>query len=138
MFEIQFHQLSGRNISVGYKYRRFIDLSFDQVFISVMLSRKNKDLRTIKEGVVGKYVKKETPPEMPSKLLLLLLSQIIFEKTKPFCIIVQSLCFSPLIFFQLFNCFQLFVYYRGIMKYNIYIFILLFFFFLQLLLSFSY
>jgi len=31
-----------------------------------MLSRKNKDLRTIKEGVVGKYVKKETPPEMPS------------------------------------------------------------------------
>jgi scaffold protein salvador len=31
-----------------------------------MLSRK-KDLRTIKEGVVGKYVKKETPPEMPSK-----------------------------------------------------------------------
>lgn len=33
-----------------------------------MLSRKNKDLRTIKEGVVGKYVKKDTPPEMPSKL----------------------------------------------------------------------
>lgn len=65
-----------------------------------MLSRKNKDLRTIKEGVVGKYVKKETPPEMPSKLLLLL-SQIIFEKTKPFCIIVESLCFSPLI---VFNC----------------------------------
>ncbi|XP_047119064.1 scaffold protein salvador [Schistocerca piceifrons] len=30
-----------------------------------MLSRKNRDLRTIKEGVVGKYVKKETPPEMP-------------------------------------------------------------------------
>ncbi|KAL1110336.1 hypothetical protein AAG570_007869 [Ranatra chinensis] len=30
-----------------------------------MLSRKNKDLRTVKEGVVGKYVKKETPPEMP-------------------------------------------------------------------------
>ncbi|KAE8749320.1 hypothetical protein FOCC_FOCC004027 [Frankliniella occidentalis] len=30
-----------------------------------MKSRKNKDLRTIKEGVVGKYVKKETPPEMP-------------------------------------------------------------------------
>lgn len=35
-----------------------------------MLSRKNKDLRTIKEGVVGKYVKKETPPEMPSKISL--------------------------------------------------------------------
>lgn len=34
-----------------------------------MLSRKNKDLRTIKEGVVGKYVKKETPPEMPSELI---------------------------------------------------------------------
>lgn len=33
-----------------------------------MKSRKNKDLRTIKEGVVGKYVKKETPPEMPSKV----------------------------------------------------------------------
>lgn len=31
-----------------------------------MLSRKNKDSRTIKEGVVGKYVKKDTPPEMPS------------------------------------------------------------------------
>ncbi|GLV40182.1 salvador [Carabus blaptoides fortunei] len=30
-----------------------------------MLSRKNKELKTIKEGVVGKYVKKETPPEMP-------------------------------------------------------------------------
>ncbi|XP_022904504.1 protein salvador homolog 1 [Onthophagus taurus] len=30
-----------------------------------MLSRKNKDLRSIKEGVVGKYVKKDTPPEMP-------------------------------------------------------------------------
>lgn len=30
-----------------------------------MLSRKNKELRTIKEGVVGKYVKKDTPPEMP-------------------------------------------------------------------------
>ncbi|KAG5889395.1 hypothetical protein JTB14_018270 [Gonioctena quinquepunctata] len=30
-----------------------------------MLSRKNKDLRTIKEGVVGRYVKKDTPPEMP-------------------------------------------------------------------------
>lgn len=32
-----------------------------------MLSRKNKELKTIKEGVVGKYVKKDTPPEMPSK-----------------------------------------------------------------------
>lgn len=31
-----------------------------------MLSRKNKELKTIKEGVVGKYVKKDTPPEMPS------------------------------------------------------------------------
>ncbi|XP_050315986.1 scaffold protein salvador [Anthonomus grandis grandis] len=30
-----------------------------------MLSRKNKDLKTLKEGVVGKYVKKDTPPEMP-------------------------------------------------------------------------
>lgn len=30
-----------------------------------MLSRKNKDLRAINEGVVGKYVKKDTPPEMP-------------------------------------------------------------------------
>ncbi|XP_044013567.1 scaffold protein salvador-like isoform X2 [Aphidius gifuensis] len=30
-----------------------------------MLSRKNKDLRTIKEGVVGKYIKKDTPPEIP-------------------------------------------------------------------------
>lgn len=30
-----------------------------------MLSKKNKDLRTIKEGVVGKYMKKETPPELP-------------------------------------------------------------------------
>lgn len=33
-----------------------------------MLSRKSKD-KTIKEGVVGKYVKKETPPEIPSKIL---------------------------------------------------------------------
>ncbi|KRT82127.1 hypothetical protein AMK59_4092 [Oryctes borbonicus] len=30
-----------------------------------MLSRKNKDLKSIKEGVVGRYVKKDTPPEMP-------------------------------------------------------------------------
>lgn len=30
-----------------------------------MLSRKSKD-KTIKEGVVGKYVKKDTPPEIPS------------------------------------------------------------------------
>ncbi|XP_015364522.1 PREDICTED: scaffold protein salvador isoform X1 [Diuraphis noxia] len=30
-----------------------------------MLSRKNKDTRTIKEGVVGKYVKKDKPPEIP-------------------------------------------------------------------------
>jgi hypothetical protein len=29
-----------------------------------MLSRK-KEVRNIKEGVVGKYVKKETPPELP-------------------------------------------------------------------------
>lgn len=55
-----------------------------------MLSRKNKDLRTIKEGVVGKYVKKETPPEMPSKLLLLL-SQMIFEKTNHF-VSLSNLC----------------------------------------------
>lgn len=32
-----------------------------------MLSRKSKD-KTIKEGVVGKYVKKDTPPEIPSNL----------------------------------------------------------------------
>lgn len=30
-----------------------------------MLSRKNKELRTIKEGVDGKYIKKDTPPQMP-------------------------------------------------------------------------
>lgn len=29
-----------------------------------MLSRKSKD-KTIKEGVVGKYVKKDTPPAIP-------------------------------------------------------------------------
>lgn len=34
-----------------------------------MLSRKNKDTRTIKEGVVGKYVKKDKPPEIPSKFV---------------------------------------------------------------------
>lgn len=33
-----------------------------------MLSRKSKD-KTIKEGVVGKYVKKDTPPEIPSKFI---------------------------------------------------------------------
>lgn len=31
-----------------------------------MLSRKSKD-KSIKEGVVGKYVKKDTPPEIPSE-----------------------------------------------------------------------
>ncbi|KAK6636620.1 hypothetical protein RUM43_010282 [Polyplax serrata] len=30
-----------------------------------MLSKKNKELRSIREGIVGKYVKKETPPELP-------------------------------------------------------------------------
>ncbi|XP_066146914.1 protein salvador homolog 1 [Euwallacea fornicatus] len=30
-----------------------------------MLSRKNKDLRAMKEGIMGRYVKKDTPPEMP-------------------------------------------------------------------------
>ncbi|XP_050545429.1 scaffold protein salvador isoform X2 [Daktulosphaira vitifoliae] len=30
-----------------------------------MLSRKNKETRTIKDGVVGKYVKKDKPPEIP-------------------------------------------------------------------------
>lgn len=32
-----------------------------------MLSRKNKEFKTIKDGVVGKYIKKDTPPEIPSK-----------------------------------------------------------------------
>lgn len=36
-----------------------------------MLSRKNKELKTIKEGVVGKYVKKDTPPEIASNFYLL-------------------------------------------------------------------
>lgn len=40
-----------------------------------MLSRKSKD-KTIKEGVVGKYVKKETPPEIPSENLFILLKNI--------------------------------------------------------------
>lgn len=40
-----------------------------------MLSRKSKD-KTIKEGVVGKYVKKETPPEIPSKSLMRYMFQI--------------------------------------------------------------
>lgn len=35
-----------------------------------MLSRKSKD-KTIKEGVVGKYVKKETPPEIPSECIII-------------------------------------------------------------------
>uniref|UniRef100_A0A1B6CH55 WW domain-containing protein n=1 Tax=Clastoptera arizonana TaxID=38151 RepID=A0A1B6CH55_9HEMI len=30
-----------------------------------MLGRKNKDSKTMKEGVVGKYVKKDTPPDLP-------------------------------------------------------------------------
>lgn len=38
-----------------------------------MLSRKNKDSKTIKEGVVGKYVKKDTPPpDMQSRFLMLI------------------------------------------------------------------
>lgn len=32
-----------------------------------MLSRKSKD-KSMKDGVVGKYVKKDTPPEIPSQL----------------------------------------------------------------------
>lgn len=34
-----------------------------------MISRKGQ--KTIKEGVVGKYVKKDTPPEIPSKASIL-------------------------------------------------------------------
>lgn len=49
----------------GYYFVSFIVPN--KFLVISMLSRKNKDLRTIKEGVVGKYVKKETPPEMPSK-----------------------------------------------------------------------
>lgn len=96
-----------------------------------MLSRKNKDLRTIKEGVVGKYVKKETPPEMPSKLLLLL--QIIFEKTT----ILHHCPISVFFSFNIFSTFQLFsIVYLLPWHYEIqYIFSL---FFLQLLLTFSY
>lgn len=47
-----------------------------------MLSRKSKD-KTIKEGVVGKYVKKETPPEIPSKCIQILfacLNSMFFVK----------------------------------------------------------
>ncbi|XP_015179951.1 PREDICTED: scaffold protein salvador-like isoform X2 [Polistes dominula] len=52
------------------RLNRYFRLLYDYMiriyFLSIaMLSRKNKDLRTIKEGVVGKYIKKETPPEMP-------------------------------------------------------------------------
>lgn len=32
-----------------------------------MLSRKSKDKTPFKEGVVGKYIKKDTPSAMPSK-----------------------------------------------------------------------
>lgn len=34
-----------------------------------MLSRKSKDKTPFKEGVVGKYIKKDTPSAMPSKLI---------------------------------------------------------------------
>lgn len=40
-----------------------------------MLSRKGKD-KTRQEGVVGKYVKKETPPDMPSEFLPLHIMQM--------------------------------------------------------------
>lgn len=33
-----------------------------------MISRKGQ--KAIKEGVVGKYIKKDTPPDLPSKYLL--------------------------------------------------------------------
>lgn len=32
-----------------------------------MLSRKSKDKTPFKEGVVGKYIKKDTPSAMPSE-----------------------------------------------------------------------
>lgn len=44
-----------------------------------MLSRKNKDTRTIKEGVVGKYVKKDKPPEIPSKYLIFMFIVMIHD-----------------------------------------------------------
>lgn len=34
-----------------------------------MLSKKNKDLRSYADGVVGKYVKKDTPAVVPSELM---------------------------------------------------------------------
>lgn len=57
-----------------------------------MLSRKNKD-KTIKEGVVGKYVKKDTPPEIPSKL---------FRFAAP-----ASIIWAPFLYFYLYFFFQL-------------------------------
>lgn len=35
-----------------------------------MLSRKSKDKSIHKDGVVGKYVKRDTPPEIPSEYQL--------------------------------------------------------------------
>ena len=37
-----------------------------------MLSRKSKD-KSLKEGVVGKYVKKETPTEIPSSYTIIII-----------------------------------------------------------------
>lgn len=63
-----------------------------------MLSRKNKDLRTIKEGVVGKYVKKETPPEMPSEYQnvssFVTLCECLYEIVFPSSVYCHDLLFS--------------------------------------------
>lgn len=62
-----------------------------------MLSRK-KDSRNVKEGVVGKYVKKDTPPEIPSKLIKLIyityqifIFLIIGEKSKTKICFIEEL-----------------------------------------------
>lgn len=83
-----------------------------------MLSRKNKDLRTIKEGVVGKYVKKETPPEMPSKISLhIIVSYLEFNLQKTNFYIDNTLFF--IIFYYCFTCFLIIILYR-IIKYNLF------------------
>lgn len=46
-----------------------------------MLSKKNKELRSIREGVVGKYMKKETPPELP--IINVWSTEPLKKKTQP-------------------------------------------------------
>lgn len=68
------------------------------IWVCKMISRKGQ--KAINEGVVGKYVKKDTPPDLPSKSVILIQNFILlflatflitYENCNLFCFSYQCL-----------------------------------------------